>query len=159
MTKEEFEARIIAMQDTLYRVSATLLHQPCDREDAIQECIYRALRKRDSLRDDRYMQSWVIRILINECYSIHRKARWERPSEKLPEPPPMPGPDADPAVFRALFSLDEKMRLPMVLHYVEGYPVEEVAKIMRIPTGTVKSRLARGREKVRSEMEKEAAEQ
>ena len=159
MRKEEFEARIIAMQDTLYRVSATLLHQPCDREDAIQECIYRALRKRDSLRDDRYMQSWVIRILINECYSIHRKARWERPSEKLPEPPPMPGLDADPAVFRALFSLDEKMRLPMVLHYVEGYPVEEVAKIMRIPTGTVKSRLARGREKVRSEMEKEAEEQ
>ena len=158
MTKEEFEARIIGMQDTLYRVSATLLRQPCDREDAIQECIYKALRKRDSLRDDRFMQSWVIRILINECYSIHRRAKWERPSERLPEPPPMPGPDADPEVFRALFSLDEKMRLPMVLHYVEGYSVEEVAHIMRIPTGTVKSRLARAREKIHKEM-KEAGEQ
>ena len=158
MTKEEFEARIIGMQDTLYRVSATLLRQPCDREDAIQECIYKALRKRDSLRDDRFMQSWVIRILINECYSIHRRAKWERPSERLPEPPPMPGPDADPEVFRALFSLDEKMRLPMVLHYVEGYSVEEVAHIMRIPTGTVKSRLARAREKIHTEV-KEAGEQ
>ena len=158
MTKEEFEARIIGMQDTLYRVSATLLKQPCDREDAIQECIYKALRKRDSLRDDRFMQSWVIRILINECYSIHRRAKWERPSEQLPEPPPMPGPDADPEVFRILFSLNEKLRLPMVLHYVEGYSVDEVARIMRIPTGTVKSRLARAREKMHKEM-KEAGEQ
>ena len=158
MTKEEFEARIIAMQDTLWRVSATILRQPCDREDAIQECIYKALRKRDSLRDDRFMQSWVIRILINECYSIHRRAKWERPSERLPEPPPMPGPDADPEVFRILFSLNEKLRLPMVLHYVEGYSVDEVARIMRIPTGTVKSRLARAREKMHKEM-KEAGEQ
>lgn len=159
MTKEEFEARIIGMQDTLYRVSATLLRQPCDREDAIQECIFKALRKRETLRDDRYMQSWVIRILINECYSIHRRARWERPSENLPEPPPMPGPDADHEVFRALFSLEEKMRLPMVLHYVEGYSVEEVARILRVPSGTVKSRLARSREKMKKELEKEAGEQ
>ena len=159
MTKEEFEGRIIGMQDTLYRVSATILHQPCDREDAIQECIYRALKKRESLRDDRYMQSWVIRILINECYSIHRRAKWEHPSEKLPEPPPVPGPDADPEVFQALFSLEEKMRLPVVLHYVEGYSVEEVARIMRIPAGTVKSRLARSRERLKKELEKEAGEQ
>ncbi len=159
MTKEEFEARIIAMQDTLWRVSATLLRQTCDREDAIQECIYRALKKRETLRDDRYMQSWVIRILINECYSIHRRAGWERPSEKLPEPPPLPGPDADSEAFHALFSLEEKMRLPVVLHYVEGYSVEEIARIMRIPVGTVKSRLARAREKMKKELEKEAGEQ
>ena len=159
MTKEEFEERIIGMQDTLYRVSATLLRQNCDREDAIQECIFKALKKRESLRDDRYMQSWVIRILINECYSIHRRARWEKPTERLPEPPPMPGPDADPEVFRVLFSLEEKMRLPMVLYYVEGYPLEEIARMLRIPAGTVKSRLARAREKMKKEMEKEAGEQ
>ena len=158
MTKEEFEQRIISMQDTLYRVSATLLRQDCDREDAIQECIFKALRKRETLRDDRYMQSWVIRILINECYSIHRRARWERPMDSLPEPPPMPGPDADPEIFRALFALDEKMRLPMVLYYVEEYPVEKIARILRIPSGTVKSRLARAREKLKKEMEKEADE-
>lgn len=157
MTKEEFEQRIIGMQDTLYRVSATLLRQNCDREDAIQECIYKALRKRDTLRDERYMQSWVIRILINECYSIHRRARWERPTDEIPEPPPMPAPDADREVFQALMSLNEKMRLPMVLHYVEEYPVEDVARILRIPPGTVKSRLARAREKLKREM-KEAGE-
>ena len=159
MTKEEFEARIIGMQDTLYRMSATILYRPCDREDAIQECIYKALRKRESLRDDEAMQSWVIRILINECYSILRRAKWERPEERLPEPPPLPAPDADPEVFRILFSLDRKLRLPMVLRYVEGYPVAEIAKILRIPSGTVKSRLARARERMKKELTKEAAEQ
>lgn len=155
MTKEEFERRIIGMQDTLYRVSATLLRQPCDREDAIQECIYKALVKRDTLRDDRYMQSWVVRILINECYSLLRKARRESPAEELPEPLPVPAPDAEPEVFRALYSLDDRMRLPMVLHYVEGYGVEEIARILRVPSGTVKSRLARGRDKLRRTMGEE----
>ena len=153
MTKEEFEKRIIAMQDTLYRVSATILYRPCDREDAIQECIYKALRKRDSLREDAYMQSWVIRILINECYSIMRRARWERPQEHLPEPPPIPAPDADGEIWRVLRALPDKLRLVMVLYYVEGYSVDEIAGILKIPSGTVKSRLARGREKMKQDME------
>lgn len=159
MTKEEFEQRIIAMQDTLYRMSATILYRPCDREDAIQECIYKALKKRDSLKDAAAMQSWVIRILINECYSILRRARWERPEDQLPEPPPQPAPDADPEVFRILFSLETPMRLPMVLYYVEGYSVSEIARILRVPSGTVKSRLARARKKMKNELIKEADEQ
>lgn len=159
MTKEEFEQRIISMQDTLYRMSATILYRPCDREDAIQECIFKSLKKRDSLKDDAAMQSWVIRILINECYSILRRARWERPAEQLPEPPPQPAPDADPEVFRILFSLDTRLRLPMVLYYVEGYSVSEIAHILRIPSGTVKSRLARARARMKKELTKEADEQ
>ena len=116
MTKEEFERRIIGMQDTLYRVSATILYQPCDREDAIQECIYKALRKREHLRDDAAIESWVIRILINECYAILRRKRREQPMEFLPEPDALvPGPDADGDAFRLLFSLSREMRLPMVL--------------------------------------------
>jgi len=160
MNKEEFEQRVIAMQDTLYRVSATILYQPCDREDAIQECILKALRKRESLRDDAALTSWIIRILINECYGILRRARRERPTDELPEPEPQPAPDADPAVFRVLFSLDQGMRLPVVLYHIEGYSVGEIARMMRIPAGTVKSRLARARKKMKQElMKEEAAEQ
>ncbi len=160
MTKEEFERRIIGMQDTLYRVSATILYQPCDREDAIQECIYKALRKREHLRDDAAIESWVIRILINECYAILRRKRREQPMEFLPEPDaPVPGPDADGDAFRLLFSLSREMRLPMVLYYVEEYSVGEIARILRLPAGTVKSRLARARKKIKNQMEEEAEDQ
>ena len=159
MTAVEFSNQVLLIEPMLYRVAYGLLLNRTDCADAVQEALLRAWEKRNTLRDESLFRTWLTRILINECYSIHRRAKWERPSEKLPEPPPLPGPDADPAVFRALFSLEEKMRLPVVLHYVEGYSVEEVARIMRIPAGTVKSRLARARERIKQEMEKEAGEQ
>lgn len=150
MQQEEFEQRVIALQDTLYRVSATILYRPCDRDDAIQECVCKALSRRSTLRDDAALTSWLIRILINECYAILRRARREHPADQLPEPEPQPDPEADPDIFRALYSLSEKLRLPIVLHYVEGYPVKQIAAMLRIPTGTVKSRLARGREQMKT---------
>lgn len=150
MTKEEFEARIIGMQDTLYRVSATLLRQPCDREDAIQECIYKALRKRDSLREDRFMQSWVTRILINECYSLLRRRRHAVPLDEVPEP--VAPPDADPVLHDAIARLDKNLRLPVVLHYMEGYSVSEVAAMLRLPAGTVKTRLFKARKILRLQL-------
>jgi len=155
VNKTEFESRIIAMQDVLYRVSVTILREPKDREDAIQECILKAIVKREKLKDDRAMQAWVIRILINECYAILRKNRRMIPLDKLPEREAENG--GDPEVFRMLFSLPDKLRLPMVLYYVEGYSTEEIAKMLSVPAGTVRSRLTRGREKLKTMMESEEA--
>ncbi|MBQ3080324.1 MAG: RNA polymerase sigma factor [Clostridia bacterium] len=156
MTREAMEALVIGMQDALYRVSAAILYRPCDREDAIQECILKAIQKRDSLRDDRAAKSWIMRILINECYKILRFDMRVRPSDLLPEPEPAP--DADRNVFRILFSLPDAFRLPTVLFYVEGYTVEEIGKMLRLPSGTVKSRLSRARKKMKEELTKEASE-
>lgn len=153
MTKQEFEARVIGMRDTLYRVSATMLFSQFDREDAIQECVLKALSHRERLRDDRAMQGWVVRILINECRQIYRRRKRETPMEALPEPEPAP--DADQEVFRALFSLPEKLRLPMVLYYADGYHVDEIARILRLPTGTIKSRLSRGRKALKQALGEE----
>ena len=77
MTDAEFAARVIAMQDTLYRVSTTILPRLCDREDAVQSAIEKALRKRGRLRDEAALEKWLTRILINECYTIHRRRRRE----------------------------------------------------------------------------------
>ena len=75
MTDAEFAARVIAMQDTLYRVSTTILPRLCDREDAVQSAIEKALRRRGRLRDAAALEKWLTRILINECYTIHRRRR------------------------------------------------------------------------------------
>lgn len=159
MTKEAFEAGIIAMQDTLYRVSATMLRQMCDREDAIQACILKALTHRQKLRDDAALKSWVIRILVNECYQLMRKGSRERPTDVLPEPEPEPRQEQETDVFLALNSLDLNLRLPIVLYYVEGYPLKDISRMLRIPQGTVKSRMARARRLMRAalnQMEGEA---
>lgn len=147
MTSDEFGARIAAMMQTLYRVSYTYLSQNCDREEAVSECLLKAWQKRHQLRDERYMQTWVIRILINECRNIGRRKSREVP---VAEPPRRAAPpDADAELHDALFRLDESLRLPIVLHYVEGFTISEIAGILRWPQGTVKSRMLRGRRELK----------
>jgi RNA polymerase sigma factor, sigma-70 family len=153
MTQEEFAGRIVAMQDTLYRVSTTILPQLCDREDAVQEAILKAWHKQHKLRDASAMRAWVIRILINECYDKLKRGKRETPSDTLPEREAAP--DAMPELYQLFTSLEEKYRLPMVLYYVEGYSVEEIAAMLRVPKGTLKSQLFRGRLLLKDTLEME----
>ena len=147
MTYDEFSTRIVAMMQTLYRVSYAQLSQSCDRDEAVQECLYKAWKKRHQLKDERYMQTWVIRILINECHNIQRKRGRELPLNEVPER--VAPADADFELHDALFSMDETLRLPIMMHYIEGFSIGEIAQILRWPQGTVKSRMLRGRQKLK----------
>lgn len=150
MTSDDFARAITAMVPTLHRVACSYLRQGCDREDAVQEALRKAWEKRAALRDERYLQTWVIRILINECRTLCRRASRVTPAEEIRAGRT----DARP-LQEALLSLEEKFRLPILLHYVEGREVAEVAQLLRIPQGTVKSRLSRGRAKLRALLEEE----
>lgn len=155
MTNEDFATRIVAMQGTLYRVTCSLLREHADREDAVQSAIEKAWRKLPSLRDETRLKPWVVRILVNECYAILRHQKRELPVENIPDGPAPEG--SDPDLYRFFTNLPDTLKLTMVLHYVEGYEVKEIAQILRIPAGTVKSRLMRGREKIKeNESVKEA---
>lgn len=149
MTDEEFTQRITGMTQTLFRVCYAQLRQDCDREDAVQETLRKCWQKRGQLRDDRYLQTWVIRVLLNECHDIQRRAKRTQPVDAVPERSVTPQPMAHTRVHDALLQLDERLRMPIVLHYMEGYSVSEVACVLRVPQGTVKTRLRRGREQLR----------
>ena len=147
MTNEDFADRIMQLQGTLYRVTCTLLREHADREDAVQSAIEKAWRRLASLRDESSFRPWLLRILVNECRTILRRQQRLTPIEILPD---LPAPETvDPDLYRFFTSLPDTLRLTMVLHYVEGYDVKEVARIQHIPVNTVKSRLLRGREKLR----------
>ena len=152
MTSEEFAARIVAMQETLYRVSYSILKRRCDQEDAVQEAIQKAWQQRGKLREDAAMQPWVVRILIHECYAMLRRRKREVPMDSLPEREAPP--DADIALHELFLSLEESLRLPAVLHYIEGYELKDIAHMLRLPTGTVKSRLHRARKKMKETFER-----
>jgi len=152
MTKETFSLRIIEMQKTLYHVAYSLLRQPQDREDAVQECIRKAWEKQGRLREEKTFRAWVTRILINECYNILRHQSRVIPRESLPETE-VPQKE-NPVLHDAILRLNDKLRVPIVLYYMEGYEVADIAKLMRIPLGTVKTRLLRAR-KLLEEMMKE----
>lgn len=149
MTGEAFTEAVTAMEPTLYRVACTILVQMSDREDAVQSAIELAWRKRHTLRDEGCFRAWLTRILIHECYGVLRKSRRALPVEHVPESPAPP--DSNPDLYRFFTSLPDKLRVTMVLHYVEGYEVSEIAGMLHIPPGTVKSRLHRGREIMRQD--------
>ncbi len=147
MTKECFTNEILAMTDTLYGVARTYMHQDADCADAVQESILKAWACLPTLKEEAYFRTWVIRILINECKSMLRRKKRMMSVAEVPDA--IAAPSTDTELYTAIKSLDEKYRIPLALFYCEGYTVEEIARILHLPKGTVTSRLFRGREKLR----------
>ena len=144
MTDEAFEQSILDLTESMYRVCYAQLSQRADREDAVQEALRTAWEKRKTLRDASALKSWIMRILINECHNIQRKNRRLIPTEEVP--PPAPPEDADPVLHDMILSLPEKYRMPVVLIFMEGMTTAQAAKTLRLPQGTVHSRIHRARQ-------------
>lgn len=150
MTAVEFSNQVLLIEPMLYRVAYGLLLNRTDCADAVQEALLRAWEKRHTLRDESLFRTWLTRILINECYSMLRRRRHAVPLDEVPEP--VAPPDADPVLHDAIARLDKNLRLPVVLHYMEGYSVSEVASLLRLPAGTVKTRLFKARKILRMQL-------
>ena len=154
MTQAEFARQVEQLQGTLYRIAATVLPQLCDREDAVQSAILNAWRRLPTLREDDRFQPWLIRIMLNECYALLRRRKREIPTDTLPD---MPAPETgDPDLYRFFVRLPEKLRMTMVLYYVEGYSVAEIADILHVNKRTIGTRLARARKRLKTILEEDA---
>lgn len=148
MDKQEFARRVTQMQGSLYRVAASYLRGESDRLDAVAEAIARAWEKRGTLREEAWFATWMTRILIRVCVDIQRRQKRMTPVDTLPETPT--GEDSCAALREAVDSLPQKLRTMVVLYYMEGYEVLEVARIMGTTKGAVCAGLSRAREKLRA---------
>ena len=151
MTKDEFSQRIRASQDKLYRITCGMLREPQDRLDAVQDAILKAWCSLGRLRSEEYFDTWLIRILINECHNRHRTQARLVPLESAPEPSVEF--QGNPQLRDAILALPEKLRIPIILHYMEGYKTDEIAQMLRLPGGTVRSRLRRARAMLKTMLE------
>ena len=139
MNERDFTDRLLESERMLYRIACGLLRSEADRQNALQETALKAWQNIGRLREEKYFRTWITRILINECHNLNRKAGREVPAETLPE---MPAPQQEDLAFRLLLeSLPEKQRVPIVLHYLEGYSLKEIARVQRISLGMVKYRM------------------
>ena len=157
MTEFEFEQQVTALTQQMYRVSASLLRSPQDRQDAVQECVWKAWRKLPQLRDESLFKAWIMRILVNECKRMHR-AHWREVAVEEIEIEQPDGVDnrlRDEVLHSAVMQLPEKLRLAVTLFYIDGFSMRETARILRCPEGTVKQRLHRARTALRILLEKE----
>jgi RNA polymerase sigma-70 factor (ECF subfamily) len=140
-----------------YNLALRMTGNEEDARDATQDAFTTALRKLSSFRGEAAFTTWMHRVTVNACYDLLRKKKREpmldRGGEDAartgPEPPPAPdhgdASDLSIDVQRALLHVPEDFRVVMILHDVRDLPQEEVAAILGIAVGTVKSRLHRGR--------------
>lgn len=144
----EYTSRVRALEAKLYRTAKCILKNDTDAADAVQEALLSAWRGLASLRNEAYFETWLMRIVINECKKLIKKR--DRRSEE-PLPPVLTAPDEpETDLYACLMRLDEKYRLPIVLYHIQGYDIESIGRILSLPSGTVKTRLSRGREKLKS---------
>ena len=133
-----------------YNVAYRMLGSAEDARDATQDAFLSCFRLLHSFRGEAAFTTWLHRIVVNACYDVLRKrTRDPLPVEELPEPRAASD-EADRSasaldVQRALAALPPDYRAVLVLHDIQGFAYEEIASVLEVPLGTVKSRLHRGR--------------
>lgn len=145
MKKEQLGELIIASEETMYRVAKSLLYNDADCADAIQEAIVKAFSKLHTLKEDTYAKTWLVKIVMNECYAIMRKEKWIISLDDYQMEDKAAEQEVYSELYEAIFKLPEPVKLCVTLYYLEGYSVKEVAQILDITESAVKNRLLKAR--------------
>lgn len=138
---------IPAYENTLYRAALAILGDLQEAEDVVQEAFLRLWEKNPAFESPAHQRSWLLKVTVNGCKSRLR-APWRRRTAPLLESYPAADPE-EQAVLEVIQSLPPKDRAALHLYYYEGYQTAEIAAMTGWREGTVRSRLARARDKLR----------
>lgn len=167
-----YEALILRFEQPVFGVVSRLLEDPADAADVAQEVFLKVFRNIASFRGDSSLKTWIYRIAVNEARNQQRWFGRHRGKEIGLEaetadalgvgdwlPDPSPGPfeevldhEVQAMLEEALKRISPTYRTALVLREVEELPYEEIAEILEISLGTVKSRILRGRDALRREL-------
>jgi RNA polymerase sigma-70 factor, ECF subfamily len=158
--EQEFEARLRESSTLAFRVAYSVVRNREDAEDVAQEAFAKAYRSFAQLRDRERFRAWLVRMTwrfaINRLRSERRREARELAHVQAP-----PGPTSEESLdaerqvselWRAIDALPEKFRIVTVLAAIEGHDLGEVAALLRLPLGTVKSRLFLARRRLKEHL-------
>lgn len=148
---EQFEEVYVKYSDMLYRIALTHLLSKEDAEDAVHDVFMKYINSAHHFFGEEHEKAWFIRVTINHCHDAarKRKLRTHSPIEDAAEVAAEMGAGE---VTEAVLALEDTYKTPILLHYYEGYSVEECARMLRISVSAVKMRLARAREKLKIDL-------
>ncbi len=169
---DAFNVLVLNYQDMLYRIALRIVHDECIAEDAVQEAMIHAFRHIRSFRGGNF-KSWLARVTVNASYDELRRGKrhlampleqFTSEGEEIESPEWMrdsgPGPEerAESSELRralhgCIKALAPDYRLMVILVDMEGMSYDEAAQVVRVPVGTVKSRLARARMQIRKSLQ------
>jgi RNA polymerase sigma-70 factor (ECF subfamily) len=148
-----FVEEIRSVKKTAFGVAYLILKNTFDCEDAMSAAIVKAYEHRGKLQKRDSFRAWFLRILRNEAYTILRSRRKVFETDEIPESPQL-FPDAAQSLDlrAALMRIKEDQRNALFLKQ-EGYSMEEIAAVLHVPVGTVKSRISRAKDSLRKILE------
>ena len=149
-TYEDIAERYI---DTVYRLALARAKSSAHAEDVTQDVFLKLLERRQGFESEEHLKAWLLRVTVN-CTKDLFKSPWFRNTDQLDENTPASVPD-DSGLYSSLMKLPQKYRTVIHLHYYEGYSIEEIASIIKVRVGTVKSQLSRGRALLRNILDEE----
>ena len=146
MDIQTFENEVLKIERLLYHVSWSLLSNQEDCADAVQEALARAWEKRHTLQSRKAFRNWLVQILRNVCNDALRRRSKQRfaPLEEDALQSLTSEPDGY-STIEMLQGLSPEHRLVVVLHYLEGYKIRDIAQMLGVPQGTIKTRLMKAR--------------
>lgn len=153
LTHEKFTQLVQTYIDTVFRIALNYTKNPSDAEDIAQNVFLKLYKEQRVFDSDEHIRNWLIRVAVNEG-KRHIRSPWHNhvPYEEYVSSVPFPSPEHG-ELFDAVMSLPVKYRLPIYLHYYEGYSTGEIGQILRIPHTTVRTHLSRGRELLRKQLQ------
>ena len=145
--KNDIEAVYDMYADMMYRLSLSYLQNTEDAQDAVQDVFVKYATATDIFKDEEHKKAWLIRVTVNYCNDMlrRRKLRTHASLDEISETV-ADGEERSSDIMNCLKLIPLKNRAAVILHYLEGYSVEETAKILKISASAVKMRLKRGRE-------------
>ena len=151
----QFNAYAAKYMDTVFRLAFSWLKSPADADDVTQNVLLSLYRTDYQFESDDHVRSWLMKVTVNECRKV-----WRRPfrrHENIDDyAETLAFEDSSYRdLFEAIMQLDRDKRTVIVLYYIEGYSIKEIAEILDVPAATIGTRLARARAKLAQYLKEE----
>lgn len=162
MADPAFLRQALEHLDALYNFAMYLARTPADADDLVQETYLRALRFAHRFQPGTHLRAWLFQIMRNTFFTFYRRRErepaiaeegvpdWDVPAFHDPPQDEAEAVEAHTDLERAMRRLPEEFRSVLLLAEVEGLPLEDVARVMGCPVGTVKSRMFRAKDRLRA---------
>lgn len=153
LNEEEFNRLAKLYMDTVFRLAFNYTKSRSEADDITQDVLIKLYRTDKVFDSEEHIKHWLIRVAINECKRAFLSP-WKRtePIEEYAATLSFPSPEHS-ELFYAVMELPQKYRVPIFLHYYEDYSCEEISQFLKIPNPTVRTRLRRGREILKSKLQ------
>ena len=153
MTKKQYEDEVERLAPSLRRIAYSIVRNEHDAQDAVQQAILAVWARRECVEFAR-LKPYLTRAVMNACRDIQRARQKAIPMKEMPEMSYQP---PDGVLADAVERLPEELRLPLLLHYMEGYKLAEIAGALGQSLPQVTSRLFRARKRLKRMLEEAEA--